>query len=90
MELPPTSRLWDGDGGGLSSVGCLARDSGRRKSQSGEARRDCPILRGFWGVLERTQSCRQKPVTVPGDSAVCLVTEGRVTDEEGLLKAGDT
>lgn len=54
MKLHALYCLWDRDGAGLSCTGCLAEDLEREKSQSGEARRVCPILQGSWGVLERT------------------------------------
>lgn len=54
MKLHTLYCLWDRDGGGLSHTGCLVKDLEGEKSQSGEARRVCPILQGPWGALERT------------------------------------
>lgn len=42
-------------------------------------------------MLERSWLCRLKLVIAPGASAVfCLVTANKVTDGQGLPKAGDT
>lgn len=85
----PLCCLWDGSGGGLSCIGCLARDSRRRKSQSGEARGAAPFEdpRTCW----RGPSCDHRswrPLLGPQLSAS---SQGdKVTDGEGLPKAGDT